>query len=376
VKAAPPPAPDYDVSLDDETHRSQSTAAARGILICAVVMGHNTLVASASNAIFHSLYFWHVLGFFLISEISPKKPITLMRAADLGARYLVPFAIFTSALSLITFPNDPSWEHFSAWILALITGSAERLERATSASYLWFLPTLFSLALTMPLLKRILFQRTIGQNKWGAIALVGCIALLGLSIIVPTSAFSIFPLGSGLILYIAPLALIFSELYARTHEMSCRKLVGTLFAAGVVILAYVATMLHGNTVNISVYKFYGPGFIAFFPLNCAAAIAANLVLLTIISRSKQVSLLSLVGERSMHVFVFHPFFQTPAVWLASYVFPPLPTFSAVLLGVSISGIAVLAALAMSFALDRIPRVKRILFPRDVGDFLSAAKGQA
>lgn len=334
----------------------------KGILILAIVVGHNRLLTGNIPNLFKLLYFWHVIGFFFIAfarkGFNIRTPRTIV---DLSVRYMTPFIILGSALAAGRVIVSGDLSIVTYWIAAIYSGSAYFSEAATSLSLLWFLPTLLGLYMTMWLGSAILARLPrFGWPILSAILIVGFVV----SVQLPPEIMRFVPLNLGLAMYILPLCVVFS-LSLDALDGGRRTRLPLLALALALVAVTIFTLFGENTVNISVYRFAMPESPLLLILNALASVAMAALVFVIARHYVKMKIFETLGNLSLYIYLFHEFFQFAIFKVLVARIASLPLAVVILIGLAASAISILLAISVSLLLNRMPAVKRLVFPKDL-----------
>lgn len=340
----------------------------RGILIIAIVLGHNRLLTTQWPWFFGFVYKWHVHGFFFLALASRGLRGTLSRAIDILVRFLVPFFIFLTLATVTSVIRG----QFSllAYLKALAIGSARLINAACDVSLFWFLPA-FAGYLLFTGKVGVILARSRAQL---VILCMICALCLGISFILPRSIALFIPLGLPIVAYIFPGAVLFCILNRRMEAMSVKP---RLICAGVCLAVFVPSLLHvGQThLDISLFK-YGQGAPGIFFAGIAISVSASLFLKAAalsMPDSLASSLLTSIGRASLVIFLVHSFIQAP---LVKVVQPFLSQFTGafgIAAALVIAVISIQAGLWVDGVLRRLPSLRALVIPHDRNSYLDTLK---
>lgn len=337
--------------------------AAKGILIIAVVLGHARATSEFMPWLFAFLYLWHVQSFFILS-VFRSKPLTWSHTKDIAARYLVPFFWITGLLSFgkIIFSGDIQ-QNLHGLALAWTFGSARFIEEAVGASIYWFLPTFFSLSILLGLVGRL----SIGPQKV-AIAIIialGCAQ----GIFDWKIGTSRWPLGSGLVLYIAAQSYIFLNIWTIMSRSKLLWKIGMLIAAGIVLCAALTFVRSPSAVNISL--FIWPSSPAFALGTYLLPVCVMLLILRICQTPAIMRVFKNIGQRSMWIYLFHQFILYAAWFIISrFIDEPPSRLESLCLAFSMVLPAIYSSIKIGEAIWKFPKLKAVLLPGTWKEFKS------
>lgn len=339
----------------------------RGILIIAIVLGHNRLFTTQWPWFFGFAYKWHVHGFFFLAlagrGLREKSSKALL---DVLVRFLVPFVLF---LTLATVANAlRSQFSLAVYLQALAIGSARLINAACDMSLFWFLPAFAGYLLFLGAAGAFLARNRAAP----AVLCVICATCLTVSWFLPRSIALLIPLGLPIVAYIFPGSVVFCAVNGCIEKTSPTR---RLFAAAVCITASVLCVLYvGDTrFDISLFK-YGQGSLFIFASGIMISVSANLALKAVcltIPDGLVASLLAIIGRGSLVIFLVHSFIQAPLVKGAQAFLPPTASVLSAAVALVIAGIAIAAGLWVERMLRQRPGVSALVLPRDRNAFLQA-----
>lgn len=126
----------------------QDSSIIKGLLTILIVIGHNHIVAPQGSSLMLYLYTFHVMCFFILPWLyDKKKDLTLENIGTTILRAWIPY-VFFFVLSLIVFMvivrKQPDVGGIAA---AFVTGSQALLKENVGFFFLWFLPTFCTFSL-------------------------------------------------------------------------------------------------------------------------------------------------------------------------------------------------------------------------------------
>lgn len=173
----------------------------KGLLILAVMLGHNKLLMM-STGLFALLYTFHIPCFFFVAALLNRSPLNKTKLAGKAVSYLYPQLIFFSFTSFIflssglhSIPPD-----VGGWLFALISGHANVVKAYCGFQLLWYLPAFFAFYLAMGFYN--------GQrNAWvkGALLVVPFATMV--SLFAAGTNFESVPFGIPAMAFIFPVAI-------------------------------------------------------------------------------------------------------------------------------------------------------------------------
>jgi len=334
----------------------------KGVLILAVVAGHNTLISLGAEDFRRYLYSFHVIGFLFLPFLFPAPVFDQRAVIDRFVRYMTPFFFMYTLSAILFFSFEIKESSFLSWLadysIGLVVGSARLVDKASGFQLFWFLPTLLSLAIMRSLLG-LAPKRTQKATLIGLIILHGAIGAL------PLSLKNYIPFGLLIVAYVWPLALL-SEFIIKAS--STNKWV-TWFALVVFIITSAAILFSDTSVNLAILKLYSYKEFHLLALHDANAISA-FVSLVGLSRGFPLSTIwKALGKYSLEIYLFHSLIYQAILRL--YQFGQVK-------GIVASGpplvaglIVLLITCAISYIIAIIGRRMafwRIIFPRSLRDW--------
>jgi len=136
--------------MSDAPHSRDRIDIVKGMLILAVIVGHNEAMTYNFPWLRQLLYYFHVQCFFLLSSFLDTKPFSLPWLRDRAVRYLVPYAWFVGlcwlAYVVLRTGADDMAAAARLFGRAIALSDGPAIYAATGMRYLWFMPALFSFA--------------------------------------------------------------------------------------------------------------------------------------------------------------------------------------------------------------------------------------
>jgi fucose 4-O-acetylase-like acetyltransferase len=338
----------------------------KGILIIAIVIGHNRILTDRIEGLFAILYFWHVQGFFFLAFSNRGFGIGNRSIIDMVTRYMVPFLLFTTAISFGHFLVSWDYSIPEKLLILFYSGAAQWSEEATKIQLFWFLPTLSAFIVLQIIVSRALDRyQNVPYSAWALLA----IFIFTLFVILPASVHRLLPWCVGLALYLMPVSAAFA---AGCNELlrgraSTRSAI--LVAAAAAVGSTVWLVLSTRPINIAQFDFglrigLMP-IVATGAIASAGAIGANLLVVLLAKRLAGSKLLRMLGRQSLQIYLYHIFFQYGVWVLLNRTFPNLSLILGLTAGLLASIAAVAGALAISRVINSVPRLRSLVFPKDL-----------
>jgi len=335
----------------------------KGILIFAIVLGHNPSIHGWAEPVYILLYGFHVAGFLILPFLRspPQLSGTLLR--DRAMRYLVPHYAFVALAGVLFLYFVQGTDDVARWLwnlaFALTTASSQSLKNATGLYLFWFLPALLSLTL---------FYSCVGHRcaarSWIVAAAI-TIHLVGSALTTKVKLYA--PFGVMAALWVLPLGLACRVVWLRwgvpSRRVSAMLLICTR-AAGAGILLGVGS---GGPIrslqihSLQVASIRHPIGLLLQDVYAGFAFFTLLGLSPWLARTR---LLPELGRWSLQIFLLHAFFYQGFLRVVhiSRLGTSGPLASTTLLLVSFSAVLFASwCSARGLSMNRTVRV--LLFPR-------------
>lgn len=273
--------------------------AVKGMYILLIVAGHNIILGGLVPEFRAQLYNFHVSGFLLLPFLFKSKPVNASFLSDRIVRYLVPFAAFYTASSLLFFvflsqqTTITSW--LSSYYIGLLVGSHTTVKAGSGLALFWFLPTLLSLVTI-----RAIASTSIRLER---IVLVFCVIAHLIVGAAPEVMKSYVPMGLMIAAFMYPLGVLFEALWASYRHLStCQALVLSFLISLACIYASYTFETHINLGAISLYSIARPIELA---LHDAYMIFVFLTMLALCEFAARLRFLSFIGQHSLVIYLSH-----------------------------------------------------------------------
>lgn len=352
--------------MAESAGRDTALDAIKGILILLIVLGHNVILIQAAPWLRLFLYNWHVYAFFLVAMVLPIRSASLADLRDRAVRYYVPFAIFLTIaciLSAAASGLDAPVERGTAWLKALLIGSAYWAEQASGAQLFWFLPALLGFTLL-----RFGWHRARGAGVPELILCLGALAAFLTMGLLPAAAVHWTPLGLPIALYILGPSLLFVWLWPHVGPSGNRVMV--LTALGLLIAAAVANGLAfslGTSLILAQLKVYSVREPVALLVHAAIPILNCLAIVAVLRLLPRLGVLEAFGRHSLLIYLSHQLIYTPLVMVTRrLVGPPTP-----LAGIVIYVVVVALSLAFAVWISRTGRLRALVIPGSWAEWKSA-----
>jgi fucose 4-O-acetylase-like acetyltransferase len=337
----------------------------KGVLILVVIAGHNEALMQHALWVRQLFYYFNTQCFFLLSSLLDTKPFSMRFLRDRAIRYLVPFVTFLViawAAFLVLRGGGSSLGRAAANLLrAAATGGEPAIHRAVGMRYLWFLPALFSLVVIKA-----------AANRWptlrrGLLGAAWCL-IVG-AVYMPASIVAAMPcnLLTGLFFFgLGDVFRVGEQSVARLPTVVRSAITGGLMAGLAWLIVYQPLGWVAGA-NIRSYD------ITNWPTWLAALVFPCLVLSTLLAMAGFLPLrplLALCGRYSLSIYLMHmPLYRVLTMAWFGAKFDDLATVGAnPWAGVLIFVLTVTGSLAISIGVWSLPRLRRLVFPRDWPDW--------
>ena len=353
--------------VDDRSHPAsipqvdrQTSLVMRGLLIIAIVLGHNSILFSDARALFSFLYKWHVHGFFFLAFMARGYTTPPSKIPDLLVRYMVPFAVFLSVPSLLRLAIGKTG--VDEYLLALAVGSSQLCNRASDMSLFWFLPTLAGFNIALALLGRLV--------RWRFAISVVLIMLCAIGYFIPRGVALYIPLGLPIVGYVLPLAAVFAAIVPHLDARSSGVRDALVVAVAVIAVAGTVALIRHH-VDISIFKFGNHEGTGLYLLTGATAVAMNLFIWCLSGAWRSVAWLKVLGERSLEIFLFHSFIQAPLAFVVNRATASWSSGPRIVAALLIAAVAIAISVCAAMLLARMPALRTRILPRDWRDLGTA-----
>ncbi|MGE5611472.1 MAG: acyltransferase family protein [Bacillota bacterium] len=336
--------------------------AIKGFLIVAIVAGHNTLLTGNIRNLFDVLYSFHVYGFLLLPFLFAAKPLSGRSIADRAVRYLVPYAVFYMAASVLYLVMYRRADAISAWgwdvVAGLAVASPTMLQKASGFQLFWFLPTLFSLTLFWSVYS--------GLNTRARVAVFAVLCLLQPAVVAVAWARYV-PFGMAIVVHVAPMGMVAAWLW--TRYLSRRPgTVAVVFGAAFVMMVTVMLWLGGS---VDIYGKKSPGVLLVHQTTAMVAFLAILGLGPVFGKT---GILVALGKASMLIYLMHSMVYQACLQVSGKV-GLMQRFagSGVMLGLVFLVVSLLVCMGVKYLIDAIPVLRRTICPRGVEEWTVTAR---
>ena len=346
-----------------QTERRDTLDCAKGILIFLIVVGHNHQLVDAFPSGRWFLYNWHVYSFFLISAFLPFRPHEPGFFLTRAVRYYVPFILFFTLVWASTGGWDQPLQKVLAWLSAVVIGSADFLGDASGARLYWFLPALLGLTAI-----RWTIAKTGGWERY----LLPVVAVSGFlfSGLLPDRIEPFIPLGLPIALYAIGPCLVFGAFMTYALAGSRFRLL-TCGVLSVIVLALCTLIasLSPSTLVLAAFKYYDIRELHSLVVHALLAIAACSAVVLLLALSVRPALLAWLGRSSLLIYLSHQIFYSVLVRLLRRASPDVLREHEVAAGLVLVFATLVLSGAFAYCVTNIPRLRRFLTPRDLGDWL-------
>ncbi len=349
---------------DDLLRDRRSLDAVKGVLIVAVVLGHSLFADPLVPGIKTLVYSFHVQCFFLFSFLFLPSPLKLRTIGDITVRYLVPYTFAVISLSVFRAMT----QHVSpgTWMLdvlkALLTGNAGDLKQATGFYLYWFLPVLYMVVV----LKTVYFS--CGRRVRLMLVIFAVVGHLFLPAIPWPLKQNWRLFGTHIALFIFPLGLCVHYV-ARPLLTRLPKQWGFLLPCSLGVSLWLL-FEQGWQINLGNMAYASYRNLPALILQDSVAVLAFLSLLLFSGKLARIPCLSQIGGQSLVIYLLHQVVIVGTLrvlggWASQEASPIARWLAATL--------SVLCGVVAPFFIGKLiysrPRVKSIIFPRAIDDWL-------
>ena len=260
----------------------------KGILILLIMLGHNSILMQ-ERSIFNYLYHFHVYIFLLLPFLYNIPHFTVERVKKNFIHIYKPYTIFFVVLVLINTYILNIKLDITQVLYAYISGNEYLLKANIGASFLWFMPTMFSL-----LLLRNWLMNKPGKILWSCV-FVSFLAFLVTRVFWFCTVYD-FPYiifgGTVSIVYFF-MAVVSRYIYERYHRNRC--------------LGYISCIVFILSTIFNFTNFYGIVYnIVTWGL---LPISALYTLIIVVKYLKDENILTqcfqYIGKESLPIYLFH-----------------------------------------------------------------------
>lgn len=336
----------------------------KGISIILIVIGHNYFVTKYNPFVFSFLYTFHVFLFFILVGLRPEKWTGYRKIADLFIRYYVPFFAFSlvyfALFTLVARKGDALTSVIHDAILAILIGSAQKLDISTGFQLLWFLPALFAV--------RILRMVYCACSQRALATIVVLLVHVSAGLI-PSTTTAWIPFG----LFPASFVLIF-VLWAKEIAAFADRHTRAVFLVALAGLSVVGGLVFqlGMRVNVALGQVYGIDEPLLLLISDLSIVFGFLFVYIISSVQINSRWLISIGQASLIIFLTHQFvFQVLWKLMDRGGLLPDPEMTEIyplMLAVPTVVISIGAGLLFRAILRRMPLLNRTLFPKGLTDW--------
>lgn len=353
--------------------------AVKGLLILAVVAGHNEPITSSCAPLRQLFYYFHVQCFFLMSSYLGERRFSWQLLRDRAVRYLVPHgwfvAIACGAYQLVRDPGRSPSDAFGRLAMALAVESGDAITAATGLQYLWFLPALLGLVILRAIAcrwPRIGIAVTAAAISW----MLACGLIGGQTV-------RMIPYGLGSSLFFYGLGELAGPLLRRARRQpeplsstAIWSLVITIALTLVIVMVPLGWVAAANVATYDVRQ----------PLTWVVGLAYPVAILFLLfvtrgALASYVPFSPLLGRLSLPIYLVHMFVYRVLLvmrfghdWDSLEVVGRRPVE-----GIAILMATILVSVFIAVAFECLPGLKRLVFPRDWSDccrMQSTARSQA
>lgn len=260
----------------------------KGILILLIILGHNSILMQ-ERAIFDYLYHFHVYLFLLLPFLYNIPQLTVKRIRKDFIHIYKPYTITYFVLVLInTFVLNSEFNIIQT-LYAYISGNEYLLRANIGASFLWFMPTMFSLLL----LRNLLLNK---QTKilWSFV-IVSLLAFVATRITWITTVYE-YPyliIGSAVSIVYFSIAVLSRYIYEKYHNIRYFELISC-------IVFILASILNFYEFNGMIYN-----IVAWVILPISALYALITIVKCFNDNHISTKCIHFLGNESLPIYLFH-----------------------------------------------------------------------
>lgn len=345
--------------------RDDRLDAVKAVLIVCVILGHSTLANVLIPDLHTIVLSFHVHCFLLFPFLFRSPKLDLRSLINIFVRYFVPYAIFVFVFGCVKLLL--AQDAFQDWIVdyakAVITGNVNYLKVASGFRLFWFMPVILLVNIV-----RILYY-----NQTECVRRVLLVLLVCAHILLPTLPWEVkkfYPgFGSHIALYIVVLGILAGFLWKSLGHWIIRKLRYVLLVA---FLSLLVLMLNIES-KVNLGHLGCPSYHAPFRMLLHDLIPL-LCLFTFIGFSDTMAklpFLPMIGRRTLQIYLLHQLF----VRAIDVTYSRQPFFQPTVTGLYAIGLVsvvcgVVGPVIVTGAIDSVPRIRMILFPRGLNDLWS------
>jgi len=347
--------------------RSPGIDAIKGILILAVLIGHNEACTMHAPWLRQLFYFFHTQCFLFLACALDSAPFSAALARDRAVRYLVPYCVFAALAAILSrsFASGSiaAVQDWRAFGIALLSGDEGLLRDAIGMRVFWFLPALYSLVMLRAV--------ALTSDMAGWLVMAASIAWMAVAYQLPAESYQAAPLGLPVALFFAASGLVARKIYQSTAEPAClavcQRILTPIVAAGIAALIVFIPLGSVNASQIATY--YNAG-LATFAAGLLFPLAMFATLMQYSHRLACCGWLAVAGRHSLAIYLIHMFVYRAStrLFFGSRFTDPHVVGGNLPLGLAILAITGVVSLAVAIGIDRLPALRRCVFPRDWADW--------
>jgi fucose 4-O-acetylase-like acetyltransferase len=331
----------------------------KGLLIILVIMDHNDFWRAIVPDLFKPLTA-HVLGFLILPFLVPVRPPSIRFFRDRLIRYLVPFWWVLTMAAVLYYLMFQSGRDVGAviydWFMAATVGSAFLVKASSGFYYLWFLPSLAGLVITLTLYQSL-------NRSWQRVCTVLLLCCHVAITAFPGMLLKYVPFGFMIVLWVFPLGLLMRWAVSDGNIYRARLPILAAF-----ISSYVYLVLIGKNLEIMTLDLRPIADPLLFFLQDLNAISGVLVLMWLATKLNKLRFLNLFGKHSLMVYLLHPL-----IFLLGFKMLGLSTANLgngqLLAATALSvGLTALVTLGVALGISRISIARTWLTPKGWADW--------
>lgn len=270
----------------------------KGILIILVVIGHNGILMGKAPGLevvpFNRyLYTFHVYSFLILPFLYNIPFFSIERIKKNFIRLYKPYTFAFILLAIFFYISNHTLS-FDKCIIAYIFGSEKLLRNSIGASFVWFIPSMFSL-----LILRDYFFHTSQKIIWITLLsfLFYCVFYIGSFFSVYDTA-KYFPFGLLPAISLVSIGFL-ARLICCYMNNNKRKLFFFLLLG--MFITYIFFIIDNSNINVSYKKIYNGSIMTLFMFVFIVAVAK------IFSERKYVNIIKYLGKHSLEIYITHVF---------------------------------------------------------------------
>lgn len=279
-------------------NRSDSIDVLKGLLMLAVMLGHNRLLMLTNGvSLYNILYTFHIPGFFFVAALLNRSGLSAAKTGTKTISYLYPQIVFFSALSAVYLlaKANPAGT-LPGWLFAMFSGNGYVTKPYSGLQSLWYLPAIYCFYLVSGIYN--------GQRNFYVKA-----AMLVLPFIAVVYAFALdypfqrIPFGLPAVAFILPVAIFVREMVDRYGDSSW------LYAVSLIAVVVLLPQIQDSELNMASTHLYPDGR----PELLIAALLFMTSMFFVLMKASTLlvhnKLLGFIGRHSLEIYLVHHIFD-------------------------------------------------------------------